>query len=131
MYLYHATYAKRLQNIRKQGLKVNQKSNWDGLSKRNVLYFAKDPDVAISYAEAAESVADSVYDSGIVVLVINTALLNIKAFISDTNVSDGNNDTVCYCGNIPVELLGILNLKNKTIMKLADITRLNSNYIIK
>jgi uncharacterized protein (DUF302 family) len=99
--LYHATYKALLPSIKKNGLDTRKSAlAWED-SKPGIVYLANDPDVAESYAEAAEEVSDEIYDSGIVVLKILTKGLNLKNLHDDRNVKGGNSDTFEYHGQIP------------------------------
>ena len=70
-------------------------------SKPGIVYLANDPDVAESYAEAAEEVSDEIYDSGIVVLKIPTKGLELNKLHDDRNVLEDDSDTYEYHGQIP------------------------------
>lgn len=99
--LYHATYKALLSLIKKGGLDTRKSAlAWED-SKPGIVYLANDPDVAESYAEAAEEVSDEIYDSGIVVLKIPTKGLKISKLHDDRNVQGGNSDTYEYHGQIP------------------------------
>lgn len=88
MKLYHATYLPRLKSILKFGLGAKSKKNWED-SKKGVVYLADDPDVAESYAEAAEFVPEDYLDQ-IVVLEIDSDDLDPDLLFNDENVIDGN-----------------------------------------
>jgi hypothetical protein len=97
--LYHATYKPLLKSIIKKGLGGNKRKNWED-SIKGVVYLAKDPYVAESYAESAEEeyVPDSWLDN-IVILQIDTTNLDKSKFIVDRNNLSG--DTLEYFGIIP------------------------------
>ena len=99
--LYHATYKALLPLIKKGGLDTRKSAlAWED-SKPGIVYLSNDPDVAESYAEAAEEVSDEIYDSGIVVLEIPTKGLKISKLHDDRNVQGDDSDTYEYHGQIP------------------------------
>lgn len=101
-YLYHATYSRLLPSIFKNGLGNTTNKAWDD-SEVGVVYLAKSPDVAESYAETSE--ADWITDEDIddiVILRIPTHLLDVDKIRPDVNVRNGTNDTVVYVGHIDV-----------------------------
>ena len=65
------------------------------------MYLANDPEVAESYAEAADEVSDEIYDSGIVILKIKSKDLDLSKLKDDSNVLDDDSDTYEYHGQIP------------------------------
>ncbi len=72
-------------------------------------YFAKDPYVAESYCEAAEDVEESTYNSGIVILCVESSCLDNRLLGIDNNVRNGS--TITYAGkklNIPEEFFELL-----------------------
>ena len=76
-FLYHATYEALIPSIKRTGLDSREgELSWE-FSIPGTVYLANDPDVAESYAEAAEEVSDEVYDSGIVVLKVASKDLDI------------------------------------------------------
>jgi len=137
MLLFHATFRSRVGNIRRQGLRVpNTRStlSYEGQTFVPAIYFAKDIEVAISFAEAADNVTDRVYDSGIVVLAVEHNKLNQSRFGKDPNNISA--DTLCYYENIPREAIYIINMKNyskfnhmNVLEPLVNITRINADYI--
>lgn len=56
--LYHATYKPLLKKIMINGLGGNTRKNWED-SVTGVIYLAKDPYVAESYAETSDLVPES------------------------------------------------------------------------
>jgi len=95
-YLYHATYKPLIKSIIANGLGATTRKNWEA-SKSNVVYLAKDPFVAESYAEISESVPDEWVDN-IVILKIDTSKLDRTQFYMDRNNQDGS--TIEYHGII-------------------------------
>ena len=121
-YLYHATYEPLIASIEKYGLGATKRQNWED-SRKGVVYLAKDPEVARSYAETNETVPEEWLDK-IVVLKINTAGLDLNNLLPDQNVLDGD-DTLEYHGvikeniNLDIEVGDILlggRYKNKRIV---------------
>lgn len=103
-YLYHATYKPLLKKIKEKGLDTSDsKKAWDD-SIPGYVYLAKDPEVAASYAESSEMVADTWLDQIIVLTIDATQLDNNKLFI-DQNVQDNEGDTLEYRGIIPVSAI--------------------------
>lgn len=103
-YLYHATYKPLLRKIKTIGLDTREsKRAWDD-SIPGYVYLAKDPDVAVSYAESSEAVPDSYLDQIIILTIDVNKLDNNKLFI-DQNVQDNEGDTIEYRGVIPPEAI--------------------------
>jgi hypothetical protein len=96
--LYHATYRPLLKSITAQGLGGNAaQAKWHD-SKPGVVYLAKDPEVARSYAETSDIVPEEWLDH-IVVLAINTSVLDQRKIHPDRNVLD-DDSTMEYHGVI-------------------------------
>jgi predicted chitinase len=97
--LYHATYKPFLDSIMKNGLGGSgAQTQWED-SKPGYVYLAKDPDVAISHAEANEEVPDEYIDD-IVLLIIDASKLDYAKLEDDPNVMD-DDSTLAYNGVIP------------------------------
>ena len=97
--LYHATYKPFLNSIMKNGLGGSgAQTQWED-SKPGYVYLAKDPEVAVSHAEANEEVPDEYIDD-IVVLSINASQLDQDNLEDDSNVMD-DDSTLAYKGIIP------------------------------
>tara|TARA_R110002020_G_scaffold299219_1_gene514941 strand:+ start:26 stop:415 length:390 start_codon:yes stop_codon:yes gene_type:complete len=106
-FLYHATYEALIPSIKRTGLDSREgELSWE-FSIPGTVYLANDPDVAESYAEAAEEVSDEVYDSGIVVLKVASKDLDIDKLFDDSNVQDDFSDTFEYKGVISWSMLSI------------------------
>ena len=106
-FLYHATYEALIPSIKRTGLDSREgELSWE-FSIPGTVYLSNDPDVAESYAEAAEEVSDEVYDSGIVVLKVASKDLAIDKLFDDSNVKDDFSDTFEYRGVIPWGMLSI------------------------
>lgn len=103
-FLYHATYLPLMKNIRKLGLGTANIKNWEE-SQSKVVYLAKDPFVAESYAETSETVPEEWLDQ-IVILKINTSNMDHKMFFVDRN--NLAKDTIEYHGTIPPSNITIL-----------------------
>lgn len=97
-YLYHATYKPLLKSITKNGLGNTYRKNWSD-SKHGVVYLAKDPDVAESYAESSQNVKEDWLDE-IIILKIDTNDLDKTKLELDKNVQDNDGDTLQYHGII-------------------------------
>lgn len=97
--LYHATYKPFLDSIMKNGLGGSgAQTQWED-SKPGYVYLAKDPEVAVSHAEANEEVPDEYIDD-IVVLSIDASQLDQDNLEDDPNVMD-DDSTLAYKGIIP------------------------------
>ena len=97
--LYHATYKPFLDSIMKNGLGGSgAQTQWED-SKPGYVYLAKDPEVAISHAEANDEVPDEYIDN-IVVLSIDASQLDSDNLEDDLNVID-DDSTLAYKGIIP------------------------------
>ena len=106
-FLYHTTYEALIPSIKRTGLDSREgELSWE-FSIPGTVYLSNDPDVAESYAEAAEEVSDEVYDSGIVVLKVASKDLDIDKLFDDSNVQDDFSDTFEYRGVIPWNMLSI------------------------
>lgn len=103
--LYHATYQARLPNILKHGLMPNCEKAWT-ISEPDVIYLDQDKECAYCFAETAEDVLDSVYDSGIVILGIPVDALDAAKLFDDKNSPTGGSYT--YQDAISPELLCIV-----------------------
>ena len=94
-FLYHATYKPYWEEIQKDGfISGGRHCNWQDLSKSNLIYLARDPEVAYSYCETSDSVPEEFLDQ-IVVLQIDINKLNIDSLNIDENVAysyDGPTD---------------------------------------
>ena len=97
--LYHATYKPFLKSIKKNGLTPNTTKNYED-SRNDVIYLARDKNVAESYAETSEKVPEEYLDQ-IIILKIKTDNLDKEKFNVDTNVKDNKGDTLEYKGIIP------------------------------
>ena len=85
-FLYHATYQPYWEEIQKDGfINGGKHCNWQDLSKSNLIYLARDPEVAISYCETSDSAPEEFLDQ-IVVLQIDVNKLNIDSLNIDENI---------------------------------------------
>lgn len=83
--LYHSTFRSRLPSIRKLGLGAKQIKNWD-FSEANVVCLTSNAEVAFSFCESADEVAESVYESGIIVLGVSYGALDGRLLRGDLNI---------------------------------------------
>lgn len=95
--LFHATYLPLMKDIKEIGLGLGSTKNWEG-SKSGVVYLARDPFVAESYAETSENVPEEWLDQ-ILTLRIDTSALDPELFFVDQN--NLSKDTIEYHGVIP------------------------------
>lgn len=100
MELYHATYKARIPSIKELGLGAKQFKNWD-ISADGVVYFATDPYVAESFCEVAEDVEEEVYNSGIVILCVDSMELD------ECSLWEESEYEYVYTGIVSPELLYI------------------------
>ena len=112
MKLYHSTYVANLASIKKLGLGGKQVKNWE-ISRDGVVCFSSDPEVAYSFCESAEDVSDTKYDSGIVVLSVDSRYLNKSLVSLDKNNKD--NTTIEYRGIIDPRLLKLVNSEGREV----------------
>ena len=104
--LYHATYRPFLDSIMKNGLGgKGAQTQWED-SKPGYIYLAKDPEVAVSHAEANEEVSDEYIDN-IVVLSIDASQLDQDNLEDDPNVMD-DDSTLAYKGIIPTSAFSVM-----------------------
>ena len=94
-FLYHSTFRTRLSSIKKLGLGAKQIKNWE-FSQNNVVCLTSDPEVAFSFCETADEVADSVYESGIIVLAVNINDLDRRLIATDNNIVGDTVNGVYY-----------------------------------
>jgi len=99
---YHATFNASLPSIKRKGLDTRGVDlAWED-SQAGIVYLSDDPEVAASYAEAAENISDEIYDSGIVILHIPRKNLDDNKLHDDRNVrSKDHSQTYEYHGTIP------------------------------
>lgn len=92
MVLYHATFCANLNSIEKNGLGgAGKKINWEEVSSPEYTYFTNDLDYAVSFCEAAPDVDDDIYDSGIVVLAVES---DVTIFEKDENIKDEDDASI-------------------------------------
>jgi len=106
-FLYHATFRPYLKSILATGLGGPGKTNWED-SVSGVVYLATSPEVAESYAETSEMVPEEYLDE-IVIIRVDTRLLDEEKISLDKNVLDNAGDTLEYEGIIPLDAMEILN----------------------
>lgn len=106
--LYHATYLPFLNSIKASGLGNTKNKMWTD-SKTGVVYLAKDPWIAESYAEESEwlDYKEDVYEylDNIVILEIDTDKLDVNNLYRDENILPGDDEVIGfeYHGIIPWE----------------------------
>lgn len=113
MYLYHATYRANLPGIKSKGLGApgRRTKSWS-ISESGWNYFDTNPEIAFSYAESAEDVSDYKYDSGIIVLAVNTDDIPNYPILPDNNTKDGLGHAFKIGGIIPPHLLQVATRKH-------------------
>lgn len=108
MILYHATFKSRIPQIIKYGLDSKHAKNWKDC-ERGYIYFAQDYDIASDFCEAAEDVSDEDYDSGIVVLAVDSSQLKREKFIADPNIqTPGQCGCLAYKGTVQAQKLRVV-----------------------
>lgn len=128
--LYHATFKAYIPEIKKYGLGAKQHKNWE-ISTDGVVCLTNDPEVANDFCECAEDVPEDIFESGIVVFMIDERCLDKNKLFVDPNVNideddDNYDDTVeylIYKGVIPSNQLVVIN--NKGVIK-GVLSNLNS-----
>lgn len=123
-FLYHATFRANLADIKKFGLGAKQRKNWD-ISVDGYTYFSESPDVAFSYCEAADDVAPSKYDSGIVVLAVPLIAFKQTQLCEDRNVKDQTNSDRCivYGDIVDPNYIFVVTEQNGIVGKLLELKR--------
>lgn len=124
MILYHATFRKRLKSIKEYGLGAKQLKNWD-FSETGEVYFTTDPYTAESFCECADNVSESVYESGIVVLAVDSRVLHNKNIKRDGNIHD-ELISFTYKGVVDPRYLYVV-CKGELVGKLVDLKRVPSH----
>lgn len=126
MILYHSIFRANLPSIKKEGLGARQRKNWD-ISKNGVTYFSDNPDVAFSYCEAADEVSEAKYDSGIIVLAVDTKTLDPSKLGIDTNIRDQEeNKCYVYSGVINPNYIAVVKSDGKLVGILTKLKRVPS-----
>jgi hypothetical protein len=125
MKLYHATYNKYRKSIEENGLIPNfSRSNYE-LNETGCLYFAFDPDVAISYAECSENPDISEDDlDNIIICEVDSGNLEISNVGYDSNNRTDNPkyiNSLSYSARIAPENLRIYT--EKEIGQQADMQK--------
>lgn len=117
-FLYHATYQPYWTEIQRDGFLAGGKhSNWINLSKNELVYLARDPEVAYSYCETSEDVPEEYLDQ-IVVLQVDIDKLDLELLDIDENVAysyDSPTDPdypetweeFQYSGSIPLSAISV------------------------
>lgn len=108
MTLYHATYKENVEKIMREGLRRNQPVNFQGMSMEGMLYFAFDPEAAISFIESA----DTYEGQEIAVLSVDTADLELNKINYDWNNRCEYHENIislAYSGDVPASALSKLN----------------------
>ena len=109
MIYYHATFGSNLKGIKANGLGGKHKANWED-SEQGKIYLDPDPEVAFSYCESADEdmVSESKYNSGIVVLAVDSKQLDPRLVGRDT-ANKEKNRSITYSGVIPAYKLFVVN----------------------
>ena len=123
-FLYHATFRARISSIKKLGLGAKNIKNWE-FSKDGVVCLTDDADVANSFCECADDVADSVYNSGIIVLAIPVNALDRNYLKKDENINTEDNTNLYfeYYKVIRPEFLYVVTSKNGIVGRLLGLSR--------
>lgn len=128
--VFHGTFRANLKDIKKYGLGARQRKNYS-FSLDNVVYLTSDADMAYDFCECAEEVSDSKYESGIVVLVLDTTTLDYSKLYNDENMrTQGNSGCYIYKGIIPPEniMVAVGRPVLRPVGKLLDLKRIPSFY---
>lgn len=130
MIVFHGTFRANLKDIKKYGLGARQRKNYS-FSLDNVVYLTSNADMAYDFCECAEEVSDSKYESGIVVLVLDTTTLDYSKLYNDENMrTQGNSGCFIYKGIIPPEniMVAVGRPVLRPVGKLLDLKRIPSFY---
>ena len=87
-YLYHATFREYVPDIQREGLMAGKHVSYQGSNPAGRVYFCYDEDCAVSFVEAADNITDDVYNSGIVLLVVDSSFLDASLYREDDNIQD-------------------------------------------
>lgn len=93
MKLYHATYGAYLDSILKYGLIRGYRKNWD--FSENYVYLTNDPEIAISFAETSDTVAEE-FLADIVIFEIDSKDLKLAKLKVDDNITQDEEDNEPY-----------------------------------
>lgn len=85
--LYHVTWGAYQDQIQTQGLLRNQPQSWPKCIS-GCVYLADDEELAVSFCEANDDVADDLYASGCVVFSVDIKALDSDLLLKDPNVID-------------------------------------------
>jgi len=123
-YVYHATYQSKFSNIKKKGLLIDRKKNWDGENKMKALYFDLDKNCAGDFAECSDYMEE--YEEYIIILAVKFEDINKNKIIEDINISkDTENTSFAYTENIPSDKIFICNLTDNKNIKYIPINSVN------
>lgn len=135
MLLYHATFRAHLKSIKEYGLvlpKQGDRLNFEGQEYIRGIYFSTDYDLSGSMLECADNVPDSIYDSGIVILVVNSDYLDKNYFCRDINlIGEDNAKSIVYQKPVPSNLIGIIKdiYGNNKIYRLNEVLRVTKSFL--
>lgn len=111
--MYHATLAKNVASIKKNGLRVSngRRKSYDGSDTKGLLFLADDPEIARDFVETAQQDWDnSEADESVVVFRVDDRSLVKKDLAPDRNVIFNPEDDIYsfeYPHGIPAEFLEI------------------------
>lgn len=125
--LYHSTFRTRLPSIKQLGLGAKQIKNWC-FSQDNVVCVTDNAECAFSFCESADEVADSVYNSGIIVLAMPFDALDRRLILPDANISDRQPGVyyLTYRGIIKPSSLYVVTRKKGIVGPLLSLNRVPS-----
>lgn len=135
MWLYHATFRANLKSIKSNGLVLpmhGDRMNFEGQEYIRGIYFSTDYDLSGSMLECADNVPDSIYDSGIVILVVNSDYLDKNYFCRDINlIGEDNAKSLVYQKPVPSNLIGIIKdiYGNNKIYRLNEVLRVTKSFL--
>lgn len=108
--LYHATFKCYLDSILSNGLggkEADSHPNWDG-SIPGVVCLATDRDLCINMCESSPIASDKVYNSGIVLLAIDTEGLELELEHDPNIFTPDDTSYWIYRGIIPPERIQVV-----------------------
>ena len=114
--LFHATYVAYLDDIKREGLRPGVHRNWEWSAPDSV-HLSVIPDIAYGYTHDAMDANWEAQRSGVILLSVNTDLLDPELFARDPNLPGNHWSSAgfLYKGVIPpaaFKVMGILEEKD-------------------
>lgn len=135
MWLHHATFRANLKSIKSNGLVLpmhGDRMNFEGQVYVRGIYFSTDYNLCGSMLECADNVPDSIYNSGTVILVVDSDSLDASYFCRDINlIGEDNAKSIVYQKPVPSNLIGIIKdiYGNNKIYRLNEVLRVTKSFL--